>query len=235
MEDVMTEGCRVAKARLIWSLLVSALLQSSTGLGQSCPEGGLPFGGCTLPNPTQNCGCNPNVQPNQCFPDTSGPASWTDPGNSSPGHTNQTRVALKSARTTSYGTLPTGVRPNCSGVPSSPAPQVSVRVSGTGRILVDYDIPNYYCQNTGDWPVAYTCTNDIETTTDRMTLLLNGSPVLVGSSPLRAWIYYENGTWDTGIDLPCGASGSYSAAVKLLTSNAGVVSTFSSTQTLTGP
>lgn len=89
----------------------------------------------------------------------------------------------------------------------TPAPTVSLRVSGY-RILIDYEAPNYFCQNTGDWPPFYTCTNDIELSSDRITLSQSGYPIR------RAWIYYEKGTWDTGIDLPSCAAQTYTAAIK---------------------
>jgi YD repeat-containing protein len=67
------------------------------------------------------------------------------------------------------------------------------------RVWVDYDAPNYYCQNTGDWPPAYTCTNDPFVSSDHL-LLFRGSDILAS-----AFIYYEHGSWDTGVDLPCGS------------------------------
>jgi hypothetical protein len=201
-------ACVTAAAILV------GFLASSVVVGQ-CPNGGLPNGGCTLP-PT-SCGCNPPIQPSQCFPDTSGPAFWLDPGNSAIVPTSHTRTALKSPSTTSYGQLPTGSRPACNGVPSSPAPTLSVRLVGQ-RIMVDYDIPNYYCQDTGDWPVFYTCTTDIEAANDRLTLR-QGTTIFLR----RGWIYYEKGTWDTGYDVPCGSSNTYSAAVKILTTSGNVI------------
>jgi RHS repeat-associated protein len=186
------------------------LLASRTGSGQ-CPNGGVPNGGCTLP--PSACGCNPPLQPNQCFPDTTGPAFWLDPGTSAGTPTSQERTALKSPRTTVYSQLPTGSRPNCDGVPLSPQAVVSVRQVGR-RIMVDYDIPNYYCLNAGDWPPSYTCRNDIEASTERLTLRQGTTVVLK-----RSWIYYENGTWDTGYDVPCPSSNGYSAAVRYSAGN----------------
>lgn len=156
-------------------------------------------------------GCNA-YQPNQCFPDANGPSSWTDPGLSTGAHTTQTRTALQSSQSACHSGWSGVGYPYCSSDCSyhpacTPAPTVSLRVSGY-RILIDYEAPNYFCQNTGDWPPFYTCTNDIEMSSDRITLSQSGYPIR------RAWIYYEKGTWDTGIDLPSCAAQTYTAAIK---------------------
>ena len=138
------------------TILAAIALLPGAGLAQ-CPDGGVPEGGC--PFPPSACGCEPEYQPNQCFPSASGPALWTDPGLSTGAHTSQRRTAVKSPRTTQYGTLPENARPNCTYV-STPAPEGAVRLIGK-RLVIDYDVPNLYCRDAGDWPTFYTCTNDI--------------------------------------------------------------------------
>jgi len=80
----------------------------------------------------------------------------------------------------------------------TPGPTVKLRVEGK-RIWVDYEAPNYYCQNTGDWPPFFTCSNDPFSSSDHL-LLFRGSSDLIS----RAFLYYEKGSWDTGVDLSCG-------------------------------
>lgn len=169
----------------------------------------------------------------QCFPDASGPAFWTDPATSSfPTHTSQVRTALQSPSSTSHtGALPTGSRPNCGGIIHPPAggaaPTISLRLVGR-RVVVDYEAPNYYCQDTGDWPPAFTYVNDVGLTSDH--LILNGP----GGTLAEAFIYYEKGTWDTGIDLACGGSGTYSAQIAFAAS-VGSLTASSGNQLLTAP
>jgi RHS repeat-associated protein len=64
----------------------------------------------------------------------------------------------------------------------------------------------------GDWPPTYSCTNDPEVSTDRLSLF-DGNGNLIR----RAYIYFENGTWDTGIDVPCGQTLNYQSSIKYLT------------------
>jgi RHS repeat-associated protein len=74
---------------------------------------------------------------------------------------------------------------------------------------VDYDAPNYYCKDTGDWPPGYTCFNDVLAAGDKIMLFENGSP----NPSKAAWIYFDSGTWNTGIDIPCPGSGTYTAVI----------------------
>jgi hypothetical protein len=72
---------------------------------------------------------------------------------------------------------------------------------------VDYDAPNLYCTNTAEWPPNYTCFNDPMIAPDRLTLSD------AGGAFRWAYIYFEHGTWDTGVDIPCGTTSSYSAGI----------------------
>ena len=203
---------------IAFAILATVTVAGTRNVEGQCPNGGLPNGGCTWPNPADNCSC-PGSIPNQCFPDTSGPASWLDPGGSAGTPTSQQRGALKSTEVgSSYGTLPTGFRPYCDGIPSSPAPAATIRMSGQ-RFLVDYDIPNYYCLNPGDWPPGYRCMNDIVSVQYWASTisLVSGT----GTVMKTAWAYYENGTWDTGIDLT--ACGTYHVTISLSTKSGGVL------------
>jgi RHS repeat-associated protein len=95
-------------------------------------------------------------------------------------------------------------------------PTVSLHSVGK-RIYVDYEAPNFYCTNDGDWPPEYTCTNDPEAALTRLSLFDSGGNVI-----RRAYVYFEKGTWDTGIDIgtgQCSDSGSYQASIKYLTSD----------------
>lgn len=180
--------------------LASALLRAPHLLAQACPNGGLQL-------PDSPC----TTQDEQCFPDASGPAYWLDPNLGS--HTTQIRTALESSQSGCHpGPFPTGARPNCgtcSAPPwDGPSPVVTFRLAGT-RILVDYDAPNYYCVDTGDWPPFYTCTNTAELAANRLSLLGPGETSLA-----HAFLYYEKGTWDTGVDVPCGSSGEYEARIR---------------------
>jgi RHS repeat-associated protein len=102
-----------------------------------------------------------------------------------------------------------------------------VRVSGT-RILVEYDAPNFYCKDTGDWPPNYTCNNDILTSSDKLALYVNGQL----DPQVQAWIYYDYGTWDTGVDMPCPGSGTYKATITYVRQN-GLVPPTSDTKSFT--
>lgn len=157
-----------------------------------------------IPGPAwgQSCvqltgGCSPPVQPSQCFPDALGPVSWQDPAGA---QTVQTRRLADSPLSSCHPPVGIGAKPVCCSPfypPTSPGPSVQLRVVGQ-RVWVDYDAPSYDCQNSGDWPPGYTCTNDPLVSSDHL-LLFRGSDLLA-----RAFIYYEYGSWDTGIDLPCG-------------------------------
>lgn len=200
---------------------VLALGAAPTALRADCPYGGfeLPPSGCYIQN-------------QQCFPDASGPAFWLDPNMGS--HTTQIRTALQSAASNCHtGPLPTGQRPGCSCQPApgdGHDPTVSLRLSGT-RILVDYEAPNYYCVDTGDWPPGYTCTNSVEAAANRISLFDAGGYPLA-----RAYLYYEKGTWDTGVDVTCGGSGSYEASIKYQTWDINNPKlTYSGLQQLTAP
>jgi len=181
--------------------LLAAMATTNAAQGVDCPNGGF------WP------GTGYGVQPNNCRPDPTGPAGWTDPGTSAGSRTSQVRRAVRSPNSTWYPTLPTGSVPPCNGsftVPSgSPAPSVTLRLQGR-RVLVDYDAPNFYCKNTGDWPPSYTANNDITYTTDKLQLRAAGWPVA------EAWIYYDHGTWDTGIDIACPGSATYEAVIQYL-------------------
>ena len=155
-------------------------------------------------------GCSPPVQNNQCFPDALGPVFWEDVG----GGSVQTRRATESDLSTCHGPVGVGAPPRCctSFHPpaSGPAPTVTLRVVGR-RVLVDYEAPNYYCQQTGDWPPTFTCFNDPIVSSDQLLLLDDRGDVLA-----RTFIYYEKGTWDTGVDLPCGGPRTIEARIRYL-------------------
>ncbi len=196
--------------------LAATIEQAAIAQPDNCPNGGIPWGGCTWPNPIQNCGCGRDN--NQCRPDPTGPAAWTDPTGSG-SRTTQTRRGVRSPNSGWYSALPTGYVPGCNGSlmipgaqppgnPSTVNPSISIRKVGT-RILVDYDAPNYFCKDTGDWPPDYTCFNTVERSSDRLSLYVNGQQ----TPQVQAWIYYDYGTWDTGIDVPCPGTGTYTAAI----------------------
>ncbi len=74
---------------------------------------------------------------------------------------------------------------------------------------VAYDAPNLYCgeKSIGDWPIDITCNNGAQTDLDQL--------VLSGPSVQRfTFIYFENGTWDTGVDIPCGTTQSFQATIQ---------------------
>jgi YD repeat-containing protein len=181
---------RDARSAMILGLLL--VLASGTARSQTC----------SIPNN----GCTPPLQPSQCFPGIDGPSTWTDPDGY---HTTQTRTAVYSTLSTCHG--PIGdTQPNCcGGLPpaSGPAPTVSLRVV-KNRIFVDYEAPNLYCTNNGDWPVFYTCSNDPLADPDSLVLFDQNGGIL-----RAAYIYFEKGTWDTGIDVACGTTRFYTAQI----------------------
>jgi RHS repeat-associated protein len=181
----------------LWWILSLAIFFTGLGAVPASAQGG-----CVL----LNGGCTPPVQPNQCFPDAAGPESWTDPAGE---RTTQIRFAPQSANSTCHGPVGVGAPPHCCSSfhpPASPGPSVKLRIVGR-RVWVDYDAPNYYCQNTGDWPPFFTCTNDPLVSSDRLFLFQGGDIVR------RTFIYYENGSWDTGFDIPCGGTQTLTAYI----------------------
>ena len=179
--------------RCLRELVAGVLLVTvaTVARGQTC--GNRQSGPCN-PGVLLSGGCNPPEQANQCFPDATGPACWTDPGGN---QTKQTRNAVQSVRS-SHPPIGVGSKPVCATSTSSAAPTVTLRVVGR-RVFVDYDVPDYYCQDPGDWPPFFTCTNDPLASTDHLFLYDSGGLVA------RAFIYYEAGTWDTGVVLEdCG-------------------------------
>jgi RHS repeat-associated protein len=172
---------------------LTSTLTAGTAHAQSCV---LLHGGCGSP-----------VQPQQCFPDALGPAQWTDPGGA---HTRQIRYAVQSIQSTCHGPVGVGAPPACCTSlhpPGTPGPTLKLRVEGK-RIWVDYEAPNYYCQNTGDWPPFFTCSNDPLTSSDHL-FLFRGSSDLIS----RAFLYYESGSWDTGVDISCGDTQPFTAFI----------------------
>ena len=157
---------------------------------------------CSIPNN----GCTPPVQPSQCFPGNDGPSTWTDPGGY---RTTQTRTAVYSTLSTCHGPIGNSQPACCNGLPSAsgPDPTVSLRVV-KNRIFVDYEAPNLYCTDNGDWPPFYTCLNDPFVDPDSLALL-DGNGNLIRA----AFIYFEKGTWDTGIDIVCGSRRYYEARI----------------------
>jgi len=153
-------------------------------------------------------GCG--LQPQQCFPVSAGPSFWQDPGGTG---TWQYRRTLQSPLNTCEPALGNSIPNCCGGQPpsNSPAPTISLRVVGT-RLLVDYDAPNFFCTNGGDWPPFFTCTNDPFADGDRLSISDSGGPIEF------AFIYFEHGTWDTGIDLLCGGTHSYQANIQYVAS-----------------
>jgi len=159
-------------------------------------------GSCVL----LNGGCTPPEQPQQCFPDATGPVTWTDPGGP---HTQQVRILPDSPNSNCHPPVGIGAKPRCCTSfhpPASPGPSVKLRIAGK-RVWVDYDAPNYDCQNSGDWPPFFTCNNDPLASSDNLFLFRNGDLLQT------AFIYYENGSWDTGIDISCGATQSFTARI----------------------
>jgi YD repeat-containing protein len=143
-------------------------------------------------------GCSAPAHPSQCFPDALGPIAWQDIAGF---RTRQVRTLANSPQSTCHPPVGIGAPPVCCNPfhpPANPGPSVKLRIVNQ-RVWVDYDAPNYYCQNSGDWPPAYTCTNDPFISSDH--LLLYRGPDLLAS----AFIYYEHGSWDTKVDLSCGS------------------------------
>jgi RHS repeat-associated protein len=161
--------------------------------------------------------------PQQCFPDPAAPFAWTD------GLTRQIQGFLDSPGSNCHAPVTNGPPACCSFLhpPGRSQPTVKLRLAGT-RIFVDYDAPNYYCQQTGDWPPGFTCTNSpLFGQSDHLVLWL-GTPFDL--APLgQAFIYYENGTWDTGVDVACNGSLTVTAEIDYLTS--GGVTTASTPET----
>ncbi|HEX3126417.1 MAG TPA: carboxypeptidase regulatory-like domain-containing protein [Thermoanaerobaculia bacterium] len=172
-------------------------------------------------------GCTPPVQPQQCFPDAAGPESWTDPAGE---RTTQIRFAPQSSNSTCHGPVGIGAPPHCCTSfhpPASPGPSVKLRIVGR-RVWVDYDAPNYYCQNTGDWPPLFTCVNDPLVSSDHLFLFQGGDIVR------EAFIYYENGSWDTGFDIPCGGTRPLTAYISYAAGSIVQLVQATDTQSLTG-
>jgi RHS repeat-associated protein len=144
----------------------------------------------------------------------------------SDGLTSQRRLAADSPESTCHQPVTTGPPACCaSAPPASSQPTLSnlraVLVAAQGdtdtfQIAVDYDAPNMYCTNTGDWPPGYTCTNDPLVDGDHLVLYLGSatSPIDVLS---RAFIYFENATWTTNVPLGCGESKQVAAQITYLT------------------
>jgi hypothetical protein len=165
---------------------------------------------------TGGCG----LFPQQCFPGAAGPTFFFD------GLTSQRRLAADSAGSTCHPPVTTGPPACCaSAPPASSLPILSnlraVLVASQGdtdtfEIAVDYDAPDIYCTNTGDWPPDYTCTNDPLASGDHLVLYLGSatSPIDVLS---RGFIYFEKGTWTTNVPLACGESTQVAAQVAYLT------------------
>jgi RHS repeat-associated protein len=105
----------------------------------------------------------------------------------------------------------------------SPNPTVTLRVQGR-RLFVDYNAPNFYCKDAGDWPPGYTCI-DLQVSPDQLQLWSGNNQLL-----LRAWIYYDYGTWDTGVDLACPGSNTFTAKI-FYRKNSSDTPTVSTTQT----
>ena len=179
-------------------ILVAALLAAVAGLAQAQT--------CSVPNG----GCEVPLQPSQCFPGLDGPVTWTDPGGF---HTTQTRTAVYSPLSTCHGAIGDTQPACCDTLPPNDGakPTVSLRVVGN-RIFVDYEAPNYYCTAVGDWPPFYTCTNDPTVDPDSIELYDSSGNVLQ-----NAYLYFEKGTWDTGIDIACGVDQFYSAQINYVT------------------
>jgi RHS repeat-associated protein len=173
-------------------------------------------------------GCDPSYQPQQCFPVVGGPSSWQDPSGN---RTWQFLRSLQSPRNTCEPALGTSIPNCCGGQPhSTPAPIISVRLAGT-RILVDYDAPNFYCTDAGDWPPGITCFNDPFADGDHLSIY-RGTEEFPDDT---AFIYFEHGTWDTGIDLACGTGAAYRARIQYVTDFGSSVSVESGVVPLQAP
>jgi YD repeat-containing protein len=198
-------------SRWSWVALWVVALAAMTGeaVGQNCGNSG--GASCVL----LRGGCGSPLQASQCFPDAAGPTSWTDCGGA---RTTQVRLAADSPLSTCHPPVGIGSPPRCCtsfhppAPPAGAPPSVQLEVVGT-RIWVRYMAPNYLCQRSGDWPPGYTCFNDPLVSSDNLLLLIGSDPTDPGAVISRAFIYYEDGRWDTGIDVPCGRTITYSARI----------------------
>src|SRR5690242_74304 len=208
------ESSRFVNRLVQLSLAAAASLAITTQLhGQACQK---------YPD-IDGCG----LQPQQCFPVASGPTSWQDPGAE---RTWQYRRAIQSPTEPSCeGVLGESIPSCCGGKPPSngPDPSIAIRVVGT-RVLIDYDAPGNYCTNDGDWPPFFTCTNDAKVDVNHLTISDAGGVLRA------AFLYFEHGTWDTGIDIPCGQTASYSGLVSFAVSPSGAKSATTALTPLTG-
>jgi RHS repeat-associated protein len=174
----------------VWAASVTLMLGGILRLwAQTCP---------TIPS-----ACTPPEHPTpQCFPYPDPyPVEWQDDI--------LTWQTMNHPRSLASTCTP---NPNVIGYPLQPAtpPSIGLRVEGT-RILVDYDLPDFFCTIVDAWPPGYGCTND--------PILLNVQLGfgIGGQATQFAYIYYENGTWDPGVDLACGSSPTtYTASVKYM-------------------
>ena len=185
------------KHRLLWLSLLVFLLGFPAGKAQTCLK--------------DNGGCGPPPDlPQQCFPGIiGGPSSWQDPAEE---QTWQLRRGLQSPRNTCEPPLGSYF-PNCcsNNPPTTPRPIISIFTVGT-RVKVAYDAPNLYCgeRSIGDWPIGITCNYGAYSDLDQLVLSYSGGPIRY------TFIYFENGIWDTGVDIPCGTTQSYQATIQYL-------------------
>ncbi len=206
---------RYVVGRAVLFLVVAVLAGAGAVAGQGCT---LLHGGC-------------GEFPQQCFADTLAPATWSD------GLTEQDRVSFDSPESTCHAPVLVGPPACCTSFhpPGSSQPTISLRAEPTGdgaEVVVDYDAPNYFCQNTGDWPPLYTCVNDPIVSSDHLVLFL-GTPSHVVDVLARGFIYYEQGTWHTRIKIPCGGATTVFARIDYLTSS-GVVTAVTPAMALPG-
>jgi RHS repeat-associated protein len=173
-------------------------------------------------------GCG--AQPQQCFADALAPTPWLDPGS----RTTQWIINLDSPESKCHPPVDIGRPPCCA---SNPLPVPPPTLSNLRAVLlrkddnktptdlyeisVDYDAPNYLCQNTGDWPPAFTCTNDPLAISDRL-ILWRGPKASRSDILARTFIYFENATWRTKATLPCGQTSTVTVEIDYLTTS-GVV------------
>lgn len=183
--------------------------------------------------------CHPNPdftgcggEPQQCFPFVDGPSFWQDPSGNS--FTWQYRRAVQSPNETCEPLpLPfpdVGPPPGCCGgnPPTNSAVTAAIRIVGT-RVLVDYDAPNYYCTDAGDWPPFFTCTND-PIASDEHLLLEDGTNFV----ERKTYLFFEHGTWDTGYDIPCGQTQNLKAVVQYGNHVTGLINATTALTALTG-
>ncbi len=211
----MVVRVRYVVGRAVLFLVVAVLAGAGAVAGQ----------GCTLLH--NGCG----EFPQQCFADTLAPATWSD------GLTEQDRVSFDSPESTCHAPVSVGPPACCTSFhpPGSSQPAISLRAEPTGdgaEVVVDYDAPNYFCQNTGDWPPLYTCVNDPIVSSDHLVLFL-GTPSNIVDVLARGFIYYEQGTWHTRIKIPCGGATTVFARIDYLTSS-GVVTAVTPAMALPG-